>query len=172
MRHPTKQDVPEIIDLAKEIKLFDSDEEIDELIRKPLEDYLAQSAASASSPSQWWITDALAPVQARIPATSSSGGSSIACASFTGPQPEEPGAFNMYFIGVRPEVQKQGLGAIMVDKVEEWGKGQQGVRVLVETASQMDGAQAFYKKLGYVERKRMKDMYGEGIDAVQYAKEL
>lgn len=78
----------------------------------------------------------------------------------------------MYFIGVRPEVQKQGLGAIMVAKVEEWVKGQQGVRVLVETASQMDGAQAFYKKLGYVERKRMKDMYGEGIDAVQYAKEL
>jgi hypothetical protein len=36
----------------------------------------------------------------------------------------------------------------------------------------MHGPQAFDKMLGFVERKRMTDMYGEGDDAVQYAKEL
>lgn len=172
MRHPTTRDVQEIIDLAKAIKLFDSNDEIDELIRQPLEDYVAQGTESASSKSQWWIAHADAPTDSPIDSSGGSVHRDIACASFTGPQPEEPGAFNMYFIGVRPEMQKKGLGARMVAKVEEWAQGQQGVRLLVETASHMEGAQAFYKKLGYTERKRMKDMYGEGVDAVQYVKEL
>lgn len=160
MRHPTSEDVPSIIDLAQAIKLFDSNEEINELIRQPLEEYLAAGSAAADGSAQWWVSD-------------SSEGSGIACASFTGPQDGEHGAFNMYFLGVRPELQKSGLGAAMVAKVEQWAKQKQNaVRILVETACQMDGAQTFYKKQGYVERKRMKDMYGEGIDAVQFAKEL
>mmetsp|Transcript_40602 Transcript_40602/g.75578 ORF Transcript_40602/g.75578 Transcript_40602/m.75578 type:complete len:166 (-) Transcript_40602:142-639(-) len=160
MRHPTAEDVTAIIDLAQAIKLFDSDEEINELIKGPLEEYLSAGSAAAEGSSQWWVSE-------------STEGSGIACASFTGPQEGEAGAFNMYFIGVRPELQKSGLGAAMVAKVEQWAKEEQGaVRLLVETSCHMDGAQAFYKKQGYEERKRMKDMYGEGIDAVQFAKEL
>lgn len=79
----------------------------------------------------------------------------------------------MYFIGVRPELQNQGLGATMVKKVEEWAKGEHGaVQLLVETSCQMDGVSTFYKKMGYTERKRMKDMNGEGVDAGQCVKEL
>jgi ribosomal protein S18 acetylase RimI-like enzyme len=167
MRHPTKEDIPAIIDLAKSIKVFDSDEEIDELIRKPLECYLAESD-SASSSSQWWVTTAQ-----DANSSSNSSSSKIASASFTGPQPGEEAAFNMYFIGVRPELQGKRLGAAMVSKVEEWAKVVHGaLYLLVETSCQMDGAQAFYKKMGFRERKRMKNMYGEGIDAIQYVKEL
>lgn len=55
MRHPTKEDILGIMQLAKAIKLFDSDAEIDELVLKPLEGYLEEATPSAAS-SQWWVT--------------------------------------------------------------------------------------------------------------------
>jgi ribosomal protein S18 acetylase RimI-like enzyme len=164
MRYPTAEDIPAVIDLASSIKLFDSDEEINDLIRKPLEEYLAQGPGT----SQWWVQTGEDDSR-----KSGNGSATIVSASFTGPQLGEDGTFNLFFIGVRPEVQKKGLGAAMVTKVEEWAKKEHGAeRLLVETASHMDDAQAFYKKTGFVERKRMKDMYGVGIDAIQFVKEL
>jgi ribosomal protein S18 acetylase RimI-like enzyme len=164
MRHPTPEDIPAVIDLAKSIKLFDSDDEIDELIRKPLEEYMAARGTSSKSSSQWWVAAA---------SEEDKSSSSIAGATFTAPQEGESGAFNMYFIGVRPEVQRTGLGAKIVATVEEWAKVEQGAeRLLVETAAHMSAAQAFYKKMGFVERKRIPDLYGPGIDAVQFVKQL
>lgn len=125
---------------------------------------MAARVAGDKSSSQWWVT-----ADTEIEENSSS----IACASFNGPQEGEDGAFNLYFIGVRPEAQRKGLGAKMVDKVEEWAKAEQGaVRLLVETACHLEDAQAFYKKIGFIERKRMQDYYGEGIHAIQFVKEL
>ncbi|OLQ02061.1 hypothetical protein AK812_SmicGene15166 [Symbiodinium microadriaticum] len=110
-RAASEKDVVGVRKVAEGINLFDSPEEIDELIETPLKKYVKGEQEPTH---QWFVADA---------------GEGIAGATYVAPQPEEEGTFNMFFLGVLPEFQRQGHGKVLLQHVEEFARSQ-GARCL------------------------------------------
>ncbi|MBD3664263.1 GNAT family N-acetyltransferase [Sulfitobacter aestuariivivens] len=94
--------------------------------------------------------------------------------SFTRPEPLAEGVWNMLALGVRADLQRQGVGASLVAVTEARLRGD-GVRLLiVETSGTQDFAQArgFYAGLGYHEEARIRDYWAAGDDKVIFCKVL
>jgi D-alanine-D-alanine ligase len=91
-----------------------------------------------------------------------------------GPTPCTVGTFDVYWIGVAPWRQGQGIGTELMDYAESRIRGRGGRLAVVETAGRAayDPTRRFYLKLGYRETARIADFYSTGDAKVVYLKHL
>ncbi|MEL6275440.1 MAG: N-acetyltransferase, partial [Bacteroidota bacterium] len=90
------------------------------------------------------------------------------------PEKLTAGTFNLYAIGVKSELQGQGIGRQMMTYLENHLK-KNGQRILiVETSGTNDFAltRKFYEQLGYIKEAVIRDFWSEGDDKVVYWKKL
>lgn len=91
-------------------------------------------------------------------------------------RPEEAAdrAYDLTMIAVRPDLQGQGRGAVLMRHVEQ-DLRDQGQRILVVRTSgtaQYDRTRAFYERLGYTEHARVPDYWTDGDDLVIFTTRL
>ena len=90
------------------------------------------------------------------------------------PEKMTNGTWNLLFIAVHPNAQRQGLGTAILNHVQEWLRSQ-GERILiVETAgiADFDYVRHFYAREGFEQEARIRDFYDEGVDKVIFRKAL
>lgn len=103
-------------------------------------------------------------------------GTVVASANFA-PEPFADRMWNLYFIAVTPERQRDGLGAMLMGHVEDdlAGRGPDVARVLVVETSSTDQyapTREFYRRLGYDEEARIRQFYGPDDDKIVFWKSL
>jgi len=91
-----------------------------------------------------------------------------------GRAPMTEGTYDLYWIAVDPRFQNKGLGARLVDFLEESVKAIGARMILIETSSipSYDKTQKFYLRMGFHEAARVPDYYYPGNDRVTYCKRL
>jgi aminoglycoside 6'-N-acetyltransferase I len=83
------------------------------------------------------------------------------------------GTYDIYYIGVDPDVSGKGIGKQLINHVELLLKDVARM-ILIETSSSdsYEIARKFYVKLGYAEIERIKDYYKVGEDRLIFQKLL
>ena len=91
-----------------------------------------------------------------------------------GLSPLTHGVYDLYWIVVKHEQQRHGIGNLLVEFVEQSVAARSGRLIVAETSSTTpyDKARRFYLKHGYGEQARIKDYYKDGDDLVIYGKYL
>jgi ribosomal protein S18 acetylase RimI-like enzyme len=91
-----------------------------------------------------------------------------------GPVPMTQGTFDLYWIAVDPEYQKQGVGAKLMSVMEEKVRRGGGRMILADTSSipLYEGTHRFYRKTGFREVARVPDYYDRGNDRITFCKGL
>ncbi|MSQ22612.1 MAG: N-acetyltransferase [Dehalococcoidia bacterium] len=91
-----------------------------------------------------------------------------------GPTPLTRGTWDIYWIAVDPQQQRQGIGNRLMSLAEEEIRSRAGRLVLVETSSRelYEPTREFYKRLGYQEVSYIPDFYDVGDSRVTFAKNL
>ncbi len=74
-------------------------------------------------------------------------------------------ALHIVTIDVKEGWRRRGVGAALMNAAEEWGNRQSLKLVSLETAEDNQGAQAFYKKRGYIRLNRVERYYANGAAA-------
>ena len=93
---------------------------------------------------------------------------------YCAPEMLTEGTYNLYAIGVKANLQGNGIGGQMISYLEDQLK-KKGHRVLiVETSSGDDFSltRKFYENLGYQKEAVIRDFWSEGEDKVVYWKKL
>ena len=82
--------------------------------------------------------------------------------------------WDLWWIGVAPTRQGEGIGGELLRFVEAHVRAVGGRLLLIETSSlpTFDPIRRFYAKRGYVECGRVPDFYAEGDDKMIYAKRI
>ena len=82
--------------------------------------------------------------------------------------------FDLYWIAVDPALGRQGVGRLLLAKMEAELSGQGPAKVYVDTSSTSgyDRARSFYEKNGYRVACVLHNFYRDGDDKVIYLKEL
>ena len=82
--------------------------------------------------------------------------------------------FDLYWIAVDPDLGRQGVGKLLLARMEKELTGQGGGIVYVDTSSTpgYDRARSFYEKNGYAVACVLPDFYRAGDDRVIYQKAL
>ncbi|MBE9102642.1 GNAT family N-acetyltransferase [Vacuolonema iberomarrocanum] len=94
--------------------------------------------------------------------------------AYLAPEKMTDGTWNLYWIAVHPDYQRQGRGRALLAHVLQWLR-QRGQRLLiVETAGidDFDYVRAFYANNGFEKEARIRDFYEAGIDKVVFRKDL
>ena len=88
--------------------------------------------------------------------------------------PSAPGDYDLYWLVVHPEHQREGVGRALMSRVEAEVTARGGRQLRIDTSSRNDyaKARAFYLGMGYVEVGRVPDFYHPGDDKMEYAKAL
>jgi len=75
-------------------------------------------------------------------------------------------SYDLYWMAVDPDVQRAGLGSLLVRHMEAAMRAEGGRIVRIETSSLPEYARtrAFYARIGYPETIRIPDFYWEGND--------
>jgi ribosomal protein S18 acetylase RimI-like enzyme len=75
-------------------------------------------------------------------------------------------SYDLYWMAVDPDVQRAGLGTLLVREMERAMRAEGGRIVRIETSSlpEYGKTRDFYRKIGYPETLRVKDFYWEGND--------
>jgi ribosomal protein S18 acetylase RimI-like enzyme len=91
-----------------------------------------------------------------------------------GKAPLTKGAYDLYWIAVEPEYQREGAGRILLDYVESDIRKLSARMLLAETSSRTvyEKTRRFYIKNGFLEEARVKDFYSTGDDKIIYKKIL
>jgi ribosomal protein S18 acetylase RimI-like enzyme len=91
-----------------------------------------------------------------------------------GPTPLTVGTWDVYWIAVSPEAQRQGVGRALLAAAENDIKSQQGRLILIETSGKSNyvKAQNFYSSLDYEMISRIYDFYEPGDDKLTFLKRL
>jgi D-alanine-D-alanine ligase len=89
-----------------------------------------------------------------------------------GPTPCTVGSFDIYWLGISPKCQGQGLGRKLMDFAEEKIRSTDGRLFVVETSGRDSylPTRAFYERLGYTIAAIVKDFYAPGDDKIIYTK--
>jgi GNAT superfamily N-acetyltransferase len=98
----------------------------------------------------------------------------IDAAAYFAPEMMTEGTWNLYFIGVHPDRQGNGLGSALLRHIEQWLR-ERGERMLLVETSGVDGFEQtrdFYRKNSYEEEARIRDFYSAGDDKVVFRKLL
>lgn len=94
--------------------------------------------------------------------------------AYLAPEKMTRGTWNLYWIAVRPDQQRQGRGKAILDHVEKWLTAKRQRILLVETAGvdDFDYVRKFYANSGFEEEARIRDFYEPGVDKVVFRKSL
>ena len=98
----------------------------------------------------------------------------IAGVAYFAPEQFAEGTWNVYFIAVHPDRQREGNGANLLTYVEQHLSAQGERLLLVETSGlpALAAARAFYRKQGYEEEARIREFYSAGDDKIIFRKAL
>lgn len=82
--------------------------------------------------------------------------------------------FDLYWVAVAPALGRQGVGRLLLTRMEAELRRQGPAKVYVDTSSTpgYDRARSFYEKNGYLVACVLQDFYRDGDDRVIYLKEL
>jgi acetoin utilization deacetylase AcuC-like enzyme/ribosomal protein S18 acetylase RimI-like enzyme len=91
-----------------------------------------------------------------------------------GPIPDTEGRFDLYWIAVRPEHRRSGIGRELLRRTEEEVTAQGGRRLYIDTwtREQYEAARRFYRASGYRKVAELPDFFRDGDGKVIYAKAL
>lgn len=91
-----------------------------------------------------------------------------------GPTPLTHGTYDLYWIATHPEAQGRGVGAGLMEYVEQQVRAEHGRLLVLETSAKESYGKtvAFYHRLGYAEAARVKDFYDVGDDKLVFVKRL
>jgi len=91
-----------------------------------------------------------------------------------GHRPLTIGTYDIYWIGIQPELQHQGIGRLLIAAVEEQIKSRGGYLVVLETSTQkiFSNTRTAYQALGYQCMAEIPDFYKLGDGLVIYAKRI
>ena len=91
-----------------------------------------------------------------------------------GPTPMTQGTFDLYWIAVDPDFQKQGAGSTLLDSLEELVKTEGGRMILADasTIPHYEKTRSFYLKNGFQAVARVPDYYYPGNDRITFCKKL
>ena len=83
-------------------------------------------------------------------------------------------SYDIYWIAVQPELQREGLGRRLIEETERLIRESGGTRIYVETSQrpQYDPTRAFYKNAGYRLEAVIPDFYAPGDGKVIFCKVL
>jgi ribosomal protein S18 acetylase RimI-like enzyme len=125
----------------------------------PLAEVLAGHFACALGPDHCWVTD-------------DDGG--VAGVAYYAPERLTDGAWNLYMIAVRPDLQGRGRGAALLRHVEAALAARGARLLLVDTSGlpEFERTRAFYRKCGYDEEARVREFWKAGDDKVVFRKAL
>lgn len=89
---------------------------------------------------------------------------------FCEPERMADGAWNLLAIGVAPDRQGQGIGALMLDYLETALRAVNARILIVETlgTDEYQLTREFYLKNGFVEEARIRDFYERGGDKIVF----
>ncbi len=75
-------------------------------------------------------------------------------------------SYDLYWMAVDPDVQRGGLGTMLVREMERAMRAEGGRIVRIETSGlpEYEQTRAFYRRIGYPETTRVRDFYWEGND--------
>lgn len=75
-------------------------------------------------------------------------------------------------IAVTPEFRQQGIGRLLLERIEEFGR-QAGARsVYLEVRKSNSRARAFYRRLGFIQTYTREGYYSNGEDAIIMEKDI
>ncbi len=105
--------------------------------------------------------------------TKSNNGVPIAIA-YCAPERLTNGTYNLYLIAVHKDFQGKGIGAALMDYVENLLKSRGNRILLVETSGlpEFELTRKFYDKCGYKREAIIRDFYHDGEDKVIFWKKL
>jgi ribosomal protein S18 acetylase RimI-like enzyme len=91
-----------------------------------------------------------------------------------GPIPATVSSYDLYWIAVKPGLQRAGLGRKLIRESERRAIARGATRMFVDTSGreQYTPTRAFYERMGYREEGRLRDFYAPGDDKVIYARDL
>ena len=91
-----------------------------------------------------------------------------------GPTPMAQGTFDLYWVAVDPDYQKQGAGSKLLSFLEEVVKARGGRMILADTSTipDFEKTQKFYLKNGFQEVARIPDYYRPGNDRITFCRRL
>ena len=94
--------------------------------------------------------------------------------AYLAPEKMTHGTWNLYWIAVHPDRQRQGRGRAMLDHVQQWLIDRGERLLLVETAGIEDFAYVhkFYSDNGFEAEARIRDFYEAGVDKIIFRKPL
>ena len=149
IRPTTIDDMASLIALADAVGLFQPNE------LEELKEILANYLGGSHDNDHFWITD------------DDDGPVGVA---YCAPEPMSNGTWNLLFIAVHPDRQRQGRGAALIRYVEQTLTARGARMLLVETSGleSFERTRAFYRKCGYDEEARIRDFYKAGDDKVIY----
>jgi ribosomal protein S18 acetylase RimI-like enzyme len=84
------------------------------------------------------------------------------------------GTWNIQFIAVHPNNQKNGLGGALLLATEQALKNRSARIVIVETVgvAEFEHIREFYRSKGYEKESTIRDFYEDGVDKVTFRKQL
>jgi ribosomal protein S18 acetylase RimI-like enzyme len=91
-----------------------------------------------------------------------------------GPTPMTQGTFDLYWIAVDPDFQKQRIGSKLLNFLEKLLRELKGRMILADTSTipQYERTRRFYIKNGFQEVARVPDYYHPGNDRITFCKKL
>ncbi len=93
---------------------------------------------------------------------------------FCAPEKLTEGTYNLYAIGVRNDLQGKGIGAAMMNWIEQHLIEKQARVLIVYTSGtpEFELTRKFYEKIGYTKEATIRDFWSEGDDKVVFWKKL
>ena len=94
--------------------------------------------------------------------------------AYMAPEKMTHGTWNLYWIAVHPERQRQGRGKAILAHIQQWLIERGGRILLVETAGTEDFhyVRKFYADNGFENEARLRDFYDVGVDKVIFRKSI
>ena len=91
-----------------------------------------------------------------------------------GPAPMTQGTFDLYWIAVDPDSQKQGIGSKLLNFLEKLLRELKGRMMLADTSTipQYERTRRFYVSNGFQEVARIPDYYHPGNDRITFCKKI
>ncbi len=91
-----------------------------------------------------------------------------------GPTPMARGTFDLYWIAVNPNFQRQRVGSKLLDFLGEWVREKGGRMILADTSTmpQYEKTKSFYLRNGFQEVARVPDYYYPGNDRITFCKRI
>ena len=101
-------------------------------------------------------------------------GTSPVGVAYLAPEKMTNGTWNLYWIAVHPDHQRNGRGTAMLGHVQQWltNKGQRVLLVETSGDDDFDYVRNFYANNGFEAEARIRDFYEAGVDKIVFRKSL